>query len=61
MVRTNIDWDGGTIDVKSVSGEGSVTIKIPLTLAIVSALIVEAAGDRRDLNCPWSNWCAALT
>jgi two-component system chemotaxis sensor kinase CheA len=30
-----------------VAGEGaSVTIKIPLTLAIVSALIVEAAGDR---------------
>jgi two-component system chemotaxis sensor kinase CheA len=29
------------------AGEGSsVTIKIPLTLAIVSALIVEAAGDR---------------
>src|SRR4030095_12909859 len=38
---------GGTIDIKSVAGEGSsVTIKIPLTLAIVSALIVEAAGDR---------------
>jgi two-component system chemotaxis sensor kinase CheA len=33
--------------VKSVPGEGSsFTIKIPLTLAIVSALIVEAAGDR---------------
>jgi two-component system, chemotaxis family, sensor kinase CheA len=47
VVRTNIDQIGGTIDVKSVAGEGSsVTIKIPLTLAIVSALIVEAAGDR---------------
>jgi two-component system chemotaxis sensor kinase CheA len=47
VVRTNIDQIGGTIDVKSVSGEGSsVTIKIPLTLAIVSALIVEAGGDR---------------
>jgi two-component system chemotaxis sensor kinase CheA len=47
VVRTNIDQIGGTIDVKSVVGEGSsVTIKIPLTLAIVSALIVEAAGDR---------------
>ncbi|MGY3463619.1 two-component system chemotaxis sensor kinase CheA [Bradyrhizobium sp. LM6.11] len=41
------DQIGGTIDIKSVAGEGSsVTIKIPLTLAIVSALIVEAAGDR---------------
>jgi len=47
VVRTNIDQIGGTIDVKSVPGEGtSVTIKIPLTLAIVSALIVEAGGDR---------------
>jgi two-component system chemotaxis sensor kinase CheA len=47
VVRTNIDQIGGTIDIKSVAGEGSsVTIKIPLTLAIVSALIVEAGGDR---------------
>ena len=47
VVRTNIDQIGGTIDVKSVPGEGSsFTIKIPLTLTIVSALIVEAAGDR---------------
>ncbi len=47
VVRTNIDQIGGTIDVKSVAGEGSsFIIKIPLTLAIVSALIVEAAGDR---------------
>ncbi|WP_441279878.1 hybrid sensor histidine kinase/response regulator [Bradyrhizobium sp. 63_E2_N1_3] len=47
VVRTNIDQIGGTIDIKSVADEGSsVTIKIPLTLAIVSALIVEAAGDR---------------
>src|SRR6266702_3662492 len=34
VVRTNIDQIGGTIDIKSVAGEGSsVTIKIPLTLA----------------------------
>jgi two-component system chemotaxis sensor kinase CheA len=46
-VRSNIDEIGGTINVKSVPGQGtSFTIKIPLTLAIVSALIVEAAGDR---------------
>src|SRR5712691_8043312 len=37
VVRTNIDQIGGTIDVKSALGEGSsFTIKIPLTLAIVS-------------------------
>jgi len=47
VVKTNIDQIGGIIDVKSVAGEGSsFTIKIPLTLAIVSALIVEAGGDR---------------
>jgi two-component system chemotaxis sensor kinase CheA len=47
VVKTNIDQIGGTVDVKSVYGEGSCfTIKIPLTLAIVSALIVEAGGDR---------------
>jgi two-component system chemotaxis sensor kinase CheA len=47
VVRTNIDQIGGTIDIKSVASEGTaVTIKIPLTLAIVSALIVEAGGDR---------------
>jgi two-component system chemotaxis sensor kinase CheA len=47
VVRTNIDQIGGTIDIKSVAGEGSsVTVKIPLTLAIISALIVEAGGER---------------
>ncbi len=47
VVRSNIDQIGGTIDVKSISGVGlTFTIKIPLTLAIVSALIVEVCGDR---------------
>jgi two-component system, chemotaxis family, sensor kinase CheA len=46
VVSNNIDQIGGTIDVKSVAGAGtSFTIKIPLTLAIVAALIVEAGGD----------------
>ncbi|MDP6567205.1 MAG: chemotaxis protein CheW [Alphaproteobacteria bacterium] len=47
VVRTNIEKIGGTIDLKSVWGRGSTfTIKIPLTLAIVSALIVECCSDR---------------
>ncbi len=47
VVKTNIERIGGTIDIKSVAGAGSTfTIKIPLTLAIVSALIVEAGGER---------------
>jgi two-component system chemotaxis sensor kinase CheA len=47
VVRNNTDQIGGSIDVNSIKGEGlSFTIKIPLTLAIISALIVEAGGDR---------------
>jgi two-component system chemotaxis sensor kinase CheA len=47
VVKTNIEKIGGTIDLKSAAGAGTTfTIKIPLTLAIVSALIVEAGGER---------------
>ena len=47
VVRNNIELIGGTVDLKSETGKGTTfTIKIPLTLAIVSALIVESAGDR---------------
>ncbi len=47
VVRTNIELIGGMVDVKSERGAGSTfIIKIPLTLAIVSALIVESSGQR---------------
>lgn len=47
VVRTNIELIGGTVDLTSVEGEGSTfIIKIPLTLAIVSALIVESSHQR---------------
>lgn len=47
VVRTNIEAIGGTIDLKSKEGQGTVVmIKIPLTLAIVSTLIVESSGER---------------
>jgi two-component system chemotaxis sensor kinase CheA len=47
VVRNNIEQIGGTVDLKSAAGAGTTfTIKIPLTLAIVSALIVESAGER---------------
>ncbi len=47
VVRTNVERIGGTIEMTSTAGRGTTfLIKIPLTLAIVSALIVEAAGQR---------------
>ncbi len=47
VVRNNIEQIGGTVDLQSIAGVGTkFTIKIPLTLAIVSALIVEAGGER---------------
>ena len=47
VLRTNIEKIGGTIELKSVEGQGtSVVLKIPLTLAIVSALILECGGQR---------------
>jgi two-component system chemotaxis sensor kinase CheA len=47
VVRSNIERIGGTIELASTFGSGSCfTIKIPLTLAIVSALIVSASGER---------------
>ena len=47
VVRSNIEKIGGTIDLVSVEGQGTTfTIKIPLTLAIVSALIVGSGKHR---------------
>ncbi len=47
VVRTNITRIGGTVDMQSERGLGSVLkIKIPLTLAIIPALIVKAEGQR---------------
>jgi two-component system chemotaxis sensor kinase CheA len=47
VVKTNIEKIGGTVDLKSTAGQGTTfMIKIPLTLAIVSALIVESVAER---------------
>jgi two-component system chemotaxis sensor kinase CheA len=47
VVKTNIQKIGGTIDLDSTWGKGSkVSVKIPLTLAIVSVLIVETHGQK---------------
>lgn len=47
VVRTNIEKIGGSVDIASVVGSGStITIKIPLTLAIIPALVVTSGGER---------------
>ncbi len=47
VVRTNIEKIGGSIEMNSIEGKGSTfSIKIPLTLAIVSSLIVAVGGER---------------
>jgi two-component system, chemotaxis family, sensor kinase CheA len=47
VVKTNIEKIAGSLDVSSIVGAGTtLTIRIPLTLAIVPALIVNACGSR---------------
>ena len=47
VVRTNIEKIGGTVTLSSVLGKGSTFhIKIPLTLAIVSVLLVESGNQK---------------
>ena len=47
IVKTNIAQLGGVIDVHSETGIGTkMTITLPITLAIVSALMVRVAGQR---------------
>lgn len=46
VVRTEIERIGGTVEMTSTPGQGTkVRIKIPLTLAIISALVVESGGQ----------------
>jgi two-component system chemotaxis sensor kinase CheA len=47
VVKSNIGLIGGTIEIASTPGRGSTfRIKIPLTLAIVAALIVQVGSQR---------------
>jgi two-component system chemotaxis sensor kinase CheA len=47
VVKTNVEKIGGTVDMQSQPGQGTtLKIKIPLTLAIIPALIVTSGGDR---------------
>src|SRR5918997_2194177 len=47
VVKTNIEIIGGTVEIRSENGRCTVfMIKIPLTLAIVAALIVSVRDQR---------------
>jgi two-component system, chemotaxis family, sensor kinase CheA len=47
VVKTNVEKIGGAVDVQSTRGRGTtVRVKIPLTLAIIPALVVTCGGDR---------------
>jgi two-component system chemotaxis sensor kinase CheA len=47
VVKTNVEKIGGTVDVQSTTGKGTtVRIKIPLTLAIIPALMITSGGER---------------
>ena len=47
VVKTNIEKIGGSVDILSEAGAGTtIKIKIPLTLAIIPALIVTSGAER---------------
>jgi two-component system chemotaxis sensor kinase CheA len=46
VVRSNIEAIGGTVDLTSTLGKGTrIRVKIPLTLAIIQALLVGTGGE----------------
>lgn len=54
VVKTNIEKIGGTVDIQSVQQQGTaIRIKIPLTLAIIPALIVTS--ERENYAIPQVN------
>ncbi len=47
VVKTNIEKIGGTVGIETVQGRGTtIKIRIPLTLAIIPALLVMSGGER---------------
>ncbi len=47
VVKTNIEKIGGSVEIQSEAGKGTtLKIKIPLTLAIIPALVITSGGDR---------------
>lgn len=51
VVKSNIEALGGDVEVKSVLGEGSkFTVRLPLTLAIIQALMVEVRNEKYAIS-----------
>lgn len=51
VVKSNIEALGGDVEVKSILGEGSkFTVRLPLTLAIIQALMVEVCGEKYAIS-----------
>ena len=47
VVRANIERVGGTVELESFAGKGTtVRLRVPLTLAIMRALVVRSAGSK---------------
>ncbi|MCL1995183.1 MAG: chemotaxis protein CheW [Defluviitaleaceae bacterium] len=47
VVNTNLDHVGGTVIADSIEGEGSsITLKIPLTLAIIDGMLIKIGNDK---------------
>lgn len=61
VVRTNIESIGGTIDISSQRGTGTIVrVRIPLTLAIIPALIISSGGERLAIPQPYIQELVAL-
>ena len=61
VVRTNIESIGGTIDISSQRGVGTIVrVRIPLTLAIIPALIISSGGERLAIPQPYIQELVAL-
>lgn len=51
VVKSKIEMLGGEVEVKTKLGEGSTwTIRLPLTLAIIQALMVEVGGEKYAIS-----------
>ncbi len=61
VVKRAIEGMRGTIEIDSTRGQGTViTLKLPLTLAIIDGLLVETAGVRYVLPLSFINECVEL-